>query len=483
MSERAGSQTSNAGSSDSNARHIDGDGIEWIEYYDSQSNQTFWYNSITGENQWYAPTTSKGDSSESHGGGSNLGTPNVTSGGSGTPGSSAVDMTAGGGNWTMRRKASKQVMHVGDWEEYLDPDSQAAFFYNHVTGASQWERPKEMGRGGPPKPGSSAPSSFAATAATAAGAGTTTVEIKEGGWTMRRQQSKQVMHLSDDWEEYYDNDQQAPFYYNAHTGVTQWERPEGLKNVASATSSGSNNSDQWNLRREASVQVRTAAAAPPPPAASFALPAFAPPPPAPSPPISSSHSGSSFCTHTPSPSPPPPPPPPPSYYVHLLISSSSPPFPLKQVLAVGDWQIYRDPATDRTFYYNAKSGKSQWDAPNDAGLTPVPQTPENFTASTPVQPPPSTQARTSKRSKWERHEDADSGKSYYYNEVRVLPPHALCTYHMYRRPQVVICTFHLYFYVLYRSVLRSLSHHSIFDHFSESARVYPPVVPDRTSDI
>jgi hypothetical protein len=180
---------------------------------------------------------------------------------------------------------------------------------------------------------------------------------------MRRAQSKQVVRLSGGWEEYYDQHQQAPFYYNTTTGESQWDNPEKLLskkarghgstriNDASSTSE-----QQWDLRREDSVRV----------------------------------------------------------------------------LAVGDWHIYRDPATDRTFYYNAKTNKSQWEAPNDAGLTPVPSTPEAFTAATPktaatpAQPAhyrPSTPSQPyphTKSSKWARHEDAETGKSYYYNRVSAL---------------------------------------------------------------
>jgi len=359
-SERTPSKSSNAESSnsnDGNGRKIDGDGIEWIEYYDAQSNQTFWHNPTTGESQWYAPSTTKGAKDDNA-----KANDDTTAGGAvglaakeegGTRDSQqpqTLDMTASGGAWTLRRNASKQIMHVGDWEEYLDPDTQAKFYYNHMTGVSQWDRPKEMGSAAQPK--ASALSGHDSPAMETAVAQKIVLGTTEGGWTMRRAQSKQVMQLNDEWEEYYDNDQQSPFYYNKRTGACQWERPEAFKNGVSehghgsARTDSSSNSEQWNLRRENSVQV----------------------------------------------------------------------------LAVGDWQIYRDPATDRTFYYNSKTQKSQWEAPNDAGLTPVPQTPDAFKATTPATTPgprehhrPHPSHPESRKSKWERHEDAQSGKSYYYN--------------------------------------------------------------------
>ena len=88
---------------------------------------------------------------------------------------------------------------IGDWEETKDPESGVLYYYNHTTGANQWEMPAE----------------FQPHAA----------ETK-GQPPQQQQQQQQQQWLGDCyWEETTDPESGTNYYYNHKTGACQWEMP------------------------------------------------------------------------------------------------------------------------------------------------------------------------------------------------------------------------------------------------------------------
>eukprot|EP00949_MAST-11_sp_MAST-11-sp1_P004505 g4505.t1 len=84
----------------------------------------------------------------------------------------------------------------GGWEKHNDPESGADFYYNSHTGESTFDRPGSFTAtpGPTPRPGQ-----------------TPLLSDRASGWEK---------HWSDDWNQNY--------YYNRHTGVSVFERPQGF---------------------------------------------------------------------------------------------------------------------------------------------------------------------------------------------------------------------------------------------------------------
>merc|ERR1712224_649618 len=45
--------------------------------------------------------------------------------------------------WSLKRKKSTRQVQVGNWEKWRDDEQQYDYYYNTVTGESQWERPDD----------------------------------------------------------------------------------------------------------------------------------------------------------------------------------------------------------------------------------------------------------------------------------------------------------------------------------------------------
>mmetsp|Transcript_42232 Transcript_42232/g.69356 ORF Transcript_42232/g.69356 Transcript_42232/m.69356 type:complete len:101 (+) Transcript_42232:39-341(+) len=85
-----------------------------------------------------------------------------------------------------------------NWSQIEDPETGQTYFYNELTGETQWEPPD----------------SFAAQRDDALVDMSTDYQISTYESPAR----------ADDWQEYTDEDGRL-YYYNALTGETSWERP------------------------------------------------------------------------------------------------------------------------------------------------------------------------------------------------------------------------------------------------------------------
>ena len=136
----------------------------WVAQTDSASGRVFYANALTGHTQWSPPAV-----------------PNALHSTERTP------------EHTPSPKAQLEVQPIearlpGGWEERVDPTTARPFYVHRVTGASQWERPKD-----PPVQSSEAPAGADA--------------MLPPGWQERSDQSGRI------------------FYANLESGATQWERP------------------------------------------------------------------------------------------------------------------------------------------------------------------------------------------------------------------------------------------------------------------
>ena len=188
---------------------------------------------------------------------------------------------------------------VGDWEEYVDPKSGETFYYNHATNKSQWVRPTDFDTNNSnvevdPDPNDGIP------------------HVHVGhGWTTRRNLSEEVRKQGV-WHEYLDKESGEPFFYNDHSGETQWEVPEGYEPLTSPTKSSVHLVD-WNERRERSSPIRTLSK-------NNVLKDW-----------NKEDVSHSVLSHSYAPPPPPPPPPhPPSFIAHstLFLSKITPAYSL-----------------------------------------------------------------------------------------------------------------------------------------------------------
>lgn len=205
---------------------------DWEQCTDEASGLMFYYNSKSGESQWEAPTgwgvlsststsiakdTKEQQKPLAERRGSNLklsteGTDTFSPTSTGTGIGISVPSTPA--ERGLKRQNSKLTDKHGDWEKCTDPESGLVFYYNAVTGVSQWEEPPGWGLG------STMTGSVGGFGASLRGPGTPS----ERG--LKKENSK-TTDKHGDWEKCTDQETGLLFYYNAVTGVSQWDPPSG----------------------------------------------------------------------------------------------------------------------------------------------------------------------------------------------------------------------------------------------------------------
>lgn len=119
--------------------------------------------------------------------------------------------------WQARRRVSTVVKNAGVWQQYIDPTTKVAFYYNTVTGESTWRRPDDILPTEAHKTNTELyPSeklhNFSSSNSEFENSGEKTATLKE--WKDRRRQS--VMRRSvGAWQEFFDSSSGRTFFYNA----------------------------------------------------------------------------------------------------------------------------------------------------------------------------------------------------------------------------------------------------------------------------
>ncbi|KAF7127910.1 hypothetical protein RHSIM_Rhsim11G0071400 [Rhododendron simsii] len=112
---------------------------------------------------------------------------------------------------TKSETPSTQTVSLGKlplgWFEAKDPTSGAAYYYNEISGKSQWERPVEIESSSKPR---------------------------------------STLLLPEDWQEVLDETSGQKYYHNTKTLVSQWERPNSLEQVGSEQSDDAISTNEAN---------------------------------------------------------------------------------------------------------------------------------------------------------------------------------------------------------------------------------------------
>ena len=111
---------------------------DWIQYA-TESGQTFYYNDRTGNFQWNHPEAlSDYAALKYHSNSSSTYTSPLKDDSSQHSKSQQIENIQS----VLTQSSIGEV--IGDWKQYLDPDSGSMFWYNHVTEISQWDYPSEI---------------------------------------------------------------------------------------------------------------------------------------------------------------------------------------------------------------------------------------------------------------------------------------------------------------------------------------------------
>jgi uncharacterized protein YkvS len=254
----------------------------------------------------------------------------------------------------LKRKKSMKLRKVGEWEEMKDADSGALYYYNHRTGATQWEMPAEFND----YVSESEPeitSTANATVLSDSDLSTAASEII-GLVGMKRTKSMRLRKVGD-WEELKEEATGKVFFYNHNTAVSQWDPPAGFDANAAVPvidkftlsdsedpSSSSASENEAGIKRTKSMRLRKVGDWEE---------------------LKEEATGKVF------------------FYNHKTAVSQwdtpaefneSAAFELKRkhsmkLERIGDWEQFKDPANgDEIFYYNHVTGASVWDPPAGLGF-------------------------------------------------------------------------------------------------------------------
>ncbi|KAL4170040.1 hypothetical protein KRP22_010949 [Phytophthora ramorum] len=180
---------------------------EWERHADEASGSAYYYNVRTGESSWEVPAGFKSPRAKE----------------------------------SIEKEAPK-------WREFVDDESGATYYYDEVSGTSRWEKPEgfalekkntqqqeveEQEIGQPQE------ETVETTPEHAVGVKKQEVE------TLEKEGEETASASAQQWVKYVDANSNKPYFYNASTGKTQWEEPEGFDESTAATPAGAQVSAEY----------------------------------------------------------------------------------------------------------------------------------------------------------------------------------------------------------------------------------------------
>ena len=118
---------------------------------------------------------------------------------------------------TMTNQKTSMDLPEG-WEQHYDGGQQSYYYFNKATGLSQWERPQQPFDGVTVAVVDSQSSSSSSSLSLG-------VQQEQQQATTTTTTYTKPNPLAAGWEQYYDTNQQAYYYHNQATGLSQWEKP------------------------------------------------------------------------------------------------------------------------------------------------------------------------------------------------------------------------------------------------------------------
>merc|ERR1719498_465056 len=104
----------------------------------------------------------------------------------------------------LMRSRSKTTLSLGNWEKLFDPENNAEYYYNKLSGVTQWEKPEGFEQENKEE----------------------ALELNNSKkMKLMRGRSKKILTLGD-WQKFIDPESNTEYYYNEATGQTQWHVPK-----------------------------------------------------------------------------------------------------------------------------------------------------------------------------------------------------------------------------------------------------------------
>jgi hypothetical protein len=177
----------------------------WIESFDPQTKNIYYYNSVTGDVSWDIPG-------------------NSPAGGEVADDTSQVDDEVetfddelSPENETQTDMSENKEPLPEGWIEDTDPKTEQVYYYNTFNGEVRWERP--VYRSVPEKNNEESPETAESNTDTVA---------SETEPELSNQTADTSDALSEEWEEVTDPSSGQSYFYNKETGDSSWERPIGI---------------------------------------------------------------------------------------------------------------------------------------------------------------------------------------------------------------------------------------------------------------
>lgn len=205
----------------------------WTRYYDEEMQKEYFYNVHSGEYRWEQPDDFYAEPTLRDPDTLALRNDDATE-------APSYEWLATQDKAALTARSKKGTNTIGDWTEYVDEASGAKYYVHNVTGEARWSLSPQSARGlmdapdadgqpVPPVAPSTQPPEYATREATMAEHPSW---YGEDWWAAQNMEALSARSERtgwfDDWNEYYDKESQALYYYNPSTGQSSWTVPEAI---------------------------------------------------------------------------------------------------------------------------------------------------------------------------------------------------------------------------------------------------------------